>query len=147
MLYHIYCTRQPPVTTTKFFTHPLPLYTEGMDKNTDSIDEFIKRYPAEVQEILRKVRTVIQRAAPEAKEKISYGIPTLTLHGNLIHFSAYEHHIGLYPGSVGVAAFQDELDRAGYKTAKGTIQFPLDQPIPYELIERITRYCVEQRLR
>jgi uncharacterized protein YdhG (YjbR/CyaY superfamily) len=113
--------------------------------STNSIDDFINTYPAEAQVILREVRDAIRRAAPDATEKISYGIPTFTFHGNLIHFSAYEHHIGLYPGAAAVAHFLPKL--RDYKTAKGTIQFPLGQPIPYELIEEITRWCVEQRLR
>lgn len=114
-------------------------------KKPADIDAFISTYPQEIQEILQKIRKTIRIAAPQAKEKISYGIPTFTYHGNLIHFSAYANHIGLYPGSVGVKAFQKELDQLGYQTSKGTIQFPLNQPIPYDLIQKITKYCVEQR--
>jgi uncharacterized protein YdhG (YjbR/CyaY superfamily) len=113
-------------------------------KQATTIDDFISTYPKDVQAILQKVRKVIRRAAPDAGEKISYGIPTFTFHGNLIHFSAYPSHIGLYPGAGGVAHFLSKLGQ--YKTAKGSIQFPLDKPIPYDLIEEITRWCVEQRL-
>lgn len=109
-------------------------------KNTSTIDEFISQYPENVQAILQRVRSTIQSAAPDAKEKISYGIPTFTLNGNLIHFSAYTHHIGLYPGAAPVEDFKKELE--GYKTSKGTVQFPLDKPIPYDLITKITKVCV-----
>jgi len=114
-----------------------------MDTSVQTIDEFISHYPENVQEILQKIRATIHKVAPEAKEKISYGIPTFTFHGNLVHFSAYEKHIGFYPGAAGVAAFQDRL--GDYETSKGTIRFSLDKPVPYDLIEEITRYCVEQR--
>lgn len=116
-----------------------------MNNKATTIDEFIAAYPPEVQAIMQKIRAVIRQAAPDAQEKISYGIPTFAFHGNLIHFSVYEHHIGLYPGAGAVAHFLPQIK--AYKTAKGTIQFPLDQPIPYDLIGEITRWCVEQRLR
>ena len=106
-----------------------------------SIDEFIASYPKEVQDILQQIRQAIQKAAPEAKEKISYGIPTFTLNGkNLIHFSAYDKHIGLYPGAQAVADFADKLTE--YETSKGTIRFPLDKPIPFDLVDKITRYQI-----
>lgn len=107
-----------------------------------TIDEYILNFPTNVQTILQKIRTTIQKQAPEAKEKISYGIPTFTFHGNLVHFAAYAHHIGFYPGSSGVNAFKKEL--AKYHTSKGTIQFPLDQPVPYDLIAKITAYRVTE---
>ncbi len=107
-----------------------------------TIDEFIAQYPPKTQAILRKVRKTIQQAAPDAQEKISYGIPTFTLHGNLIHFSAYEHHIGLYPGADGIRQFSDHLKE--YETSKGTVRFPIDQPLPFDLIAEITRYRVKQ---
>lgn len=113
---------------------------------TASIDEFISGYPHEVQDILQQIRQIIQTAAPEAKEKISYGIPTFILNGkNMIHFSAYDKHIGLYPGAQAVADFADELTE--YETSKGTIRFPLNNPIPYDLIDKITRHCVTQSSR
>lgn len=102
------------------------------------VDQFIAQYPADTQAILQKVRRTIQAAAPDAQEKIGYGIPTFTYKGNLIHFSAYEHHLGIYPGAQAIVDFADELQ--GYETSKGTIKFPLDQPIPYELIDKITRH-------
>jgi uncharacterized protein YdhG (YjbR/CyaY superfamily) len=116
-----------------------------MNTKATSIDEFISTYPKEIQAILQKTRQIIQRAAPDATEKIGYGIPTFTFHGNLVHFSAYPTHIGFYPGPATITAFQDELKP--YDTAKGTIRFPLDRPIPYDLIEKITKYNVAQRLK
>jgi uncharacterized protein YdhG (YjbR/CyaY superfamily) len=109
-----------------------------------TIDEYIAGFPAEVQAILQKVRATIRQAAPEAQEKIGYGIPTFTLHGNLVHFAAFKNHIGFYPAPRGIEAFKDEL--APYAGGKGTIQFPLDRPIPYELISRITAFRVQDNL-
>ncbi len=116
--------------------------SRDMDLSIKTIDEFITKYPADVQKILQKIRQTIQKAAPEATEKISYGIPTFVFHGNLVHFAAYDSHIGFYPGPAPISAFQDEL--TAYETAKGTIRFPLDKPIPYDLIEKITAYAVER---
>lgn len=107
-----------------------------------TINEYIAYFPAEVQVILNKVRATIKSVAPSATEAISYGIPTFKLNGNLVHFAGYEHHVGFYPGGEGVEVFKDEL--TSYKTSKGTIQFPLDKPIPYELIKKITLYRVEK---
>ena len=92
-----------------------------MNTSITTIDQYIKQYPEEVQKILQKIRETIHAAAPEAVEKIGYGIPTFTLKGNLIHFGGYKKHIGLYPGPVGIEAFQKEL--VGYMTSKGTVQF------------------------
>lgn len=115
-----------------------------MDQNIKTIDEFIAKYPNDVQAILRKIRQTIKDVAPDAKEKISYGIPTFTLNGkNLVHFSAYAKHIGFYPGSMPIAELSKEL--VGYKTSKGTIQFPLNKPIPYDLIKKITKACSQAR--
>jgi uncharacterized protein YdhG (YjbR/CyaY superfamily) len=109
-----------------------------------SIYEYIAAFPVAVQELLRLVRDTIRQAAPEAGEKISYRIPTFTLHGNLIHFAAFKNHIGLYPGSEAIEAFREEL--LDYRTAKGTIQFPLDRPIPVALIAKIVEYRVKESL-
>ncbi len=113
-----------------------------MNADPKTIDEFIANYTENVQEILQKIRETIHGVVPEAQEKISYGIPTYYSNGNLVHFSAYKHHIGFYPGSGAIKAFKDDLKP--YKTSKGTIQFPLDQPIPYDLIKKITKYRAEQ---
>jgi len=107
-----------------------------------NIDEYIALFPEEIQEILTKIRKIIKENAPEASEKISYQMPTFFLNGNLIHFAAFKHHIGLYPTPTGIDAFKEELSK--YKGAKGSVQFPLDQPIPYDLIKRIVIYRVEE---
>lgn len=111
-----------------------------------NIDEYIANFPDATQEKLKKIRQIIRDTAPNAVEVISYGIPTYKLDGkNVIHFGGYEKHIGLYPGSTPIVSLQKDLE--GYKTSKGTVQFPLDKPIPYDLIKKITKFCVEQRLK
>jgi uncharacterized protein YdhG (YjbR/CyaY superfamily) len=107
-----------------------------------TVDSYIAQFPPEVQEILSRIRAVIKEAAPGASEKISYGMPTFYLKGNLVHFGAHQKHIGFYPAPSGIEAFQDEL--SVYKGAKGSVQFPLDKPVPYDLIARITRYRVAE---
>ena len=109
-----------------------------------TIDEYIAGFSPEIQTILTQVRATIQAAAPQAEEKISYQMPTFTLHGNLVHFAAFKHHLGFYPTPTGTAKFQKEL--AAYKGAKGSVQFPLDQPIPYGLITRIVKFRVKENL-
>lgn len=91
-----------------------------------NVDAYISQFPADVQAQLQQLRKVIHAVAPDANEKISYGIPTFCLHGNLVHFAAYRNHIGFYPSSSGVLAFAQEL--SAYKTSRGTVQFPLGQP-------------------
>ena len=113
-----------------------------MESKVTTIDQYITAYPAEVQDILQKVRKTIAKAAPEATEKIGYGIPTFVFHGNLVHFAAYAHHIGFYPGSGAIEIFQNELTQ--YKTSRGAIQFPLAKPIPYDLIQKITSYRYQE---
>jgi uncharacterized protein YdhG (YjbR/CyaY superfamily) len=113
-------------------------------KQPTSIDEYIADFPRDVQPLLEKVRAAIRKAAPNAEEAISYRMPTFRQHGNLIHFAGYNHHIGLYPGSRPIEAFKDELTK--YKTSKGTIQLPLDKPIPVGLIGKITKFCVQRNL-
>lgn len=107
-------------------------------KTYRNIDEYIASFPAEVQERLQKIRAAIRKAAPDAEEAIKYGIPTFVWKRNLIHFAAYKNHIGLYPGSKAVETFGNELSK--YKLAKGTIQFPLDKPVPTGLITKITKF-------
>ncbi|MFD2332757.1 iron chaperone [Cohnella sp. GCM10020058] len=107
-----------------------------------STEAYIAAFPPEIQRLLQDVRETIRSAAPEAKEKISYQMPTFDLHGNLVHFAAFKNHIGFYPGADGIAAFKEEL--SAYKGAKGSVQFPLDKPLPHELISRITAYRVSQ---
>lgn len=110
-----------------------------------TIDEYITNFSSEQQDVLQKIRKTIHSLAPEAEEKISYGIPTFTLHGNLVHFAAYEHHYGFYPGAGPLAALKDKL--AAYVTSKGTVQFPADKPVPYELIKELTVLAVERNLK
>lgn len=110
-----------------------------------TIDEFISAYPEGTQEILQTIRQTIHKAAPDAQEKISYGIPTFALNGNLVHFSAYEHHIGLYPGAEAIQVFQRELEP--YITAKGTIRFPINKSMPLDLISAITTFRVDQSIK
>lgn len=110
-----------------------------------TIDEFIAQFPPEVQEALQTMRKVIREVAPDAKEKIAYGIPTFDYFGNLVHFSAYKNHIGFYPAPSGIEQFKEAL--AKYQKGKGTIQFPLDQPIPYDLVREVTIYRVAENLR
>ena len=116
--------------------------SEGSGSN--EVDDFIAKYPADVREILQKIRGIIREAAPEAQEKLNYGIPTFTLNGNLVHYSALKNHIGFYPTPSGIEKFKKELSK--YNGAKGSVQFPLDQPIPYELIRKITEFRVKEQL-
>jgi len=110
----------------------------------ENIDQFIAQYPPDIQEILQKVRQTIHEAVPNAKEKIAYGIPTFTLEGNLVHFSAFTNHIGFYPDPRGIEQFIEKL--AKYRSGKGTIQFPLDEPIPYDLIREVTLWRAADNL-
>ena len=108
-----------------------------------NIDEYIAGFPKDIQGILQKIRKAVKKAAPEAQEKIGYQMPTFTLNGNLVHFAAFKHHIGFYPTPSGTAKFQKEI--SVYKAAKGSIQFPLDQPMPYELIAKIVEFRVKEQ--
>jgi uncharacterized protein YdhG (YjbR/CyaY superfamily) len=107
-----------------------------------TIDEYVAAFSPEVQEILEQIRRTIRDAAPAAQEAISYGIPTFKLNGNLVHFAAFKKHIGFYPPVRGDARLVKAV--SPYAGPKGNLQFPLDQPIPYDLIERITRLRVKQ---
>lgn len=112
--------------------------------NPNNIDEYIAVFPKETQELLEQVRATIKAAAPEAEEKISYAMPTFFLKGNLVHFAAYQNHIGFYPAASGIAAFQKEI--SGYKNSKGAVQFPIDKPLPLELITQIVKFRVDENL-
>ena len=113
-------------------------------KKAKDIDEYIADFPVDVQLLLQKVRTAIRKAAPKAEEAIKYQMPTFVLNGNLIHFAGYQNHIGLYPGSKPIEEFKDDLVK--YRTSKGTVQFPLDKPIPVGLVGKITKFCVKRNL-
>lgn len=107
-----------------------------------TIDSYIAGFPAAIAERLTKIRTVIAEAAPDAVERISYQMPTFWFEGNLVHFAAFKDHIGFFPAPSGIEPFREEL--IGYSVSKGTIRFPYDQPIPYDLVARITRYRLEE---
>jgi uncharacterized protein YdhG (YjbR/CyaY superfamily) len=107
-----------------------------------TIDEYIAGFPPEVQVILQKIRLTIRKAAPGAEETISYQMPTFAQHGNLVHFAAFKNHIGFYPVPSGIEQFKQEL--AVYQQGKGSVQFPLDQPIPYTLISKIVKFRVKE---
>jgi uncharacterized protein YdhG (YjbR/CyaY superfamily) len=107
-----------------------------------TIDEYIAGFPPDVQAIHQKIRSTIQNAAPDAVEAMKYGVPTFVLHGNLVHWGGYQKHIGFYPGPSGIEAFKEQL--SAYKGAKGSVQFPLDQPLPYALIKKIVAFRVKE---
>lgn len=108
-------------------------------KSFRTVDEYIGQFPENIQTILQKIRTTIQHIASGSEETISYGMPTYKLNGkNMVHFAAFTHHIGFYPTPSAVDAYHKEISQ--YKSAKGSIQFPLDKPIPYDLIKQITEF-------
>ena len=108
----------------------------------NTIDEYIAGFPKDVQAILQKIRGIIRKVAPDAEEAIKYQIPTFVLNGNLVHFAAFQKHIGLYPTPSGIEEFRDEL--SVYKSAKGSVQFPLDAPVPFSLITKIVKFRVKE---
>lgn len=118
--------------------------TKENKKVYQTIDEYILLFPPNVQEILNNIRNLIREEAPDATEKISYQMPTFVLYGNLVHFAAHTNHIGLYPTPTGMEAFQKELSI--YKSGKGSAQFPLDKPIPYDLIREIVKFRVKESI-
>lgn len=108
----------------------------------NEIDNYIAGFPPDVQKILQEIRKVIRETAPGAKETMSYGIPTFKMGKNLVHFAGFRNHIGFYPTPSAILAFRKEL--SAYKFAKGSVQFPLDKPIPYDLIKNITEFRVKE---
>ena len=109
-----------------------------------NIDEYIAGFPKDIQKILEDVRATIRKAAPEAKEAIKYAMPTFVLNGNLVHFAAFKNHIGFYPAPTGIEAFKKEL--SPYHGGKGSIQFPIDSPVPLALISKIVKFRVKKNL-
>lgn len=109
-----------------------------------NIDEYISVFPADVQKRMQELRSTIQKAAPEAEETINYAIPTFTLNGNLVHFAGFKNHIGFYPAPSGIEAFKKEL--SVYEGAKGSVQFPLDKPLPLALVTKIVKFRVKENL-
>src|SRR5512139_3092625 len=107
-------------------------------RSYSNIDEYIAGFPSDIRELLQKLRSIIREAAPQATEAISYQMPTFKLNGNLVHFAAFEKHIGFYPTPSGVEKFRDQL--SGYKMAKGSIQFPLNEELPFDIIREIVKF-------
>lgn len=110
-----------------------------------TIDEYIAGFPEDIQKKLQEIRATIKSAAPDAQEKISYQMPTFYLKGNLVHFAAHTSHIGFYPAPSGIEAFKNEL--AAYKNSKGAVQFPINEPLPLDLVTKIVKYRVEENLK
>jgi uncharacterized protein YdhG (YjbR/CyaY superfamily) len=117
---------------------------ESSNVGFNAIDVYISAFPEETRKILEELRATIKAAAPDAVEKISYQIPTFYLKGNLVHFAAWKHHVGFYPTSSGTQAFEREL--SGYESAKGSVKFPIDKPLPLDLVSRIVRFRVAENL-
>ena len=113
-----------------------------MNAKQNTIDEYIADFPDDVQNILQQIRQTIRKAAPEAQEAIKYAIPTFVLNGNLVHFAAFKSHIGFYPTPTGTEEFKEEF--SVYKSGKGSVQFPLDEPMPLDLISRIVEFRVRE---
>jgi uncharacterized protein YdhG (YjbR/CyaY superfamily) len=107
-----------------------------------TMDEYISKFPKNVRDVLEELRKVIRKSAPGAEETINYGIPTFKLKGNLVCFAAWKNYVGLYPDTSAIEAFKKEL--SPYKQAKGTVQFPLDKPIPFDLVKKITEFRVTE---
>jgi uncharacterized protein YdhG (YjbR/CyaY superfamily) len=113
-----------------------------MNESISSIDDYISSCPEEVRPKLEKLRQTIRGAAPGAEESISYRMPAFTWHGPLVYFAAFKTHIGFFPTSSPIPVFKKEL--SPYKTSKGTIRFPLDRPIPFDLVKKIVRFKVKE---
>lgn len=115
-----------------------------MKTAANNIDEYIATFPQDIQKLLIQMRATITKAAPKAEEAIRYAIPTFILNGNLVHFAAFKNHIGFYPAPSGIEAFKKEV--APYEAGKGSLQFPLDKPLPLSLVTKIVKYRVAQNL-
>jgi uncharacterized protein YdhG (YjbR/CyaY superfamily) len=115
------------------------------DNTPPHVDAYIGQFPADVQEKMQQIRSLIKSVAPQAEEMIAYGMPAYKLHGPLVYFAGYKNHIGFYATPTGHSAFADELSK--YKQGKGSVQFPLSEPIPFELIKRIVEFRLQENLR
>ena len=113
-----------------------------MDTQYKTIDEYIRTFPSDIQNILEKMRQTVHEVAPQAVETISYQMPAFKLNGVLVYFAAHKNHLGFYPTSSGIAAFKKEL--APYKFSKGAVQFPLDKPVPFALVKKIVSFRVKE---
>ncbi len=131
-----------PVSRFNYFS--LKFIIMKPEKIPESIDEYIASFPAEVQKKLKELRMTINKLAPGAKEKISYRMPSFTLNGTLMYFAGHANHVGLYPYPSAIRAFKKELSE--YHTAKGSIQFPIDKPLPMDLIKKIVEFRVKEKL-
>lgn len=120
-------------------------HTDEKVDNTDVISAYISQFPDAVQSKLNELRALIRTLAPEATEKFSYQMPTFYLEGNLVHFAGYKNHIGFYPAPSGISAFEEEIKK--YKYAKGSVQFPVDAPLPLDLITKIVKFRVDENLK
>lgn len=118
---------------------------EGNKNVFKSIDEYILQFSPEIQEKLQTLRKVIKESAPDAEEKMSWQMPTFVLHRNLVHFAVHKRHIGFYPGASGIDAFKPRLSE--YKGSKGAVQFPIEKPLPYELVREIVRFRVDENIK
>ncbi len=119
-----------------------------MEENKNAlktIDAYILQFSPEIREKLNELRNVIKEIAPDSEERMSWQMPTFVLHGNLVHFAAHKKHIGFYPGASGIEVFKEKLSQ--YKGSKGAVQFPIEEPIPYELVKEIVRYRVAENIR
>ena len=114
------------------------------DPTPNEIDVYIAQFPENIQTLLQQMRVTIHEAAPEATEAFSYQMPTFRLNGNLVHFAAFKNHIGFYPVPSGLEAFKEEL--SAYKGGKGSVQFPIDQPLPLALVTKIVKFRVAENL-
>jgi uncharacterized protein YdhG (YjbR/CyaY superfamily) len=117
---------------------------KNMHPNVASIDKYIENFPPDIQHTLNELRALIKAEVPEATEKISYGMPTFFLFGNLVHFAAFKDHYSLFPAPSGIERFIDELK--DYRTGKGTLSFAFDKPIPWELIRKVVKFRKEENL-
>jgi len=117
---------------------------QNNENNKNSIDEYICNFPSEIQIKLLQIRSTISEIVPQAEEIIKYAMPTFVLNGNLVHFAAFKNHVGFYPTPSGIEAFKQEL--LVYKTSKGAVQFPLNKPLPLELISKIVKFRVHENL-
>ena len=111
----------------------------------EDIDTYISVFPEETRILLEQIRTTIREAAPDAKEKISYGMPAFAMNGILVYFAAFKNHIGFFPTSSGIKAFKEEL--SVFEGGKGSVRFPFDKPIPFDLVSRIVKFRVKENLK
>ena len=111
----------------------------------NDVDKYLEKQPKKARDILVRIRQIVHKVAPDVMEKMGYGVPEFNLNGPLIYFAGFKNHIGIYPTYSGIDAFKEKVSK--YKTGKGSVQFPLDKPIPYDLIEEIIRFKADENLR